>query len=357
MKGNLKTITININELKPAKYNPRIELSEDDEEYIKIKKSIQNFGYSEPIIINKDKTVIGGHQRLNVLKDLGYKKIDVIQLNLTKAKEKALNIALNKITGRWDDIKLKDLLFELKNEDLDLESVGFDDIDIDSYEDIDIEPEEPMNARANTINGYNLQLYDSKSVDGFYQMPIIKNNKTIPKELIGFNYVLSDTKPEGKSVHFFIDDYQFERLWNSPELYIDKLKPYDVVLSPDFSLYLDMPMAMKVWNIYRSRCLGHYWQQNGIKVVPTISWAEEDTFSFCFDGIPEKSIVAISTIGVKKDEKQLEIWKKGMDAMINRIRPSTILVYGGSVEYDYKNIKVIYFDNQVTERMKKNENK
>lgn len=354
MKGNIKTVTVNINELNPSKYNPRVELTPADEEYNQLKKSIETFGYSEPIIVNKDYTVIGGHQRLNVLKDLGYETVDVVILNLTKSKEKALNIALNKISGRFDDDKLKDLLFELRDEDFDLEAVGFDELEVDSLLDLDldIEEEETENARMNTINGYNLQLYDSRSVDGYYQMPIIKNNKTIPKDLIGFNYVLSDKNPEGKSIHFFLDDYQFERLWNTPEQYVEKLMQYEVVLSPDFSLYMNMPMAMKIWNVYRSRLLGHYWQTQGIKVIPTISWAERDTFDFCFDGIPLGSIVAVSTIGVKKEDEAFSVWKNGMDAMIKKIKPKTIIVYGGKVEYDYGNIQVIYFDNKVTERMK-----
>ena len=90
---------IDINKLIPATYNPRKDLKPNDEEYIKIKNSIINFGYVEPIIINKDFTVIGGHQRLKVLKELNYEKIECIVVDLDKTQEKALNIALNKISG------------------------------------------------------------------------------------------------------------------------------------------------------------------------------------------------------------------------------------------------------------------
>ena len=120
---------------------------------------------------------------------------------------------------------------------------------------------------------------------------------------------------------------------------------------------MDMPMSMKIWNVYRSRMIGQFLQDNGIKVIPTISWAEEETFEFCFDGIPKGSIVAISTIGVKKEETSFEIWKNGVDEMIDRIEPSTILCYGGKVDYDFGEIDVRYFDNEVTERMKNLKNK
>lgn len=128
----MQLIKINVNDLKRAEYNPRKELTPEDKEYQKIKNSIQEFGYVEPIIINKDKTIIGGHQRLSVLKDLGYNEVDCIVVDIDKTKEKALNIALNKITGEWDLNKLGDLLLELDSENYDLELTGFDNYEIEN---------------------------------------------------------------------------------------------------------------------------------------------------------------------------------------------------------------------------------
>ena len=90
---------INIEKLKPAEYNPRKDLQPEDEEWRKIQRSIEEFGYIDPIIVNSDMTVIGGHQRLKVLKDLGYTEIECNVVDLDKTREKALNIALNKISG------------------------------------------------------------------------------------------------------------------------------------------------------------------------------------------------------------------------------------------------------------------
>lgn len=116
---------INIEKLKPAEYNPRKDLQPEDEEWRKIQRSIEEFGYVDPIIINSDMTVIGGHQRLKVLKDLGYTEIECNVVDLDKTREKALNIALNKISGEWDNQKLEELLAELKNLDFDLDITGF----------------------------------------------------------------------------------------------------------------------------------------------------------------------------------------------------------------------------------------
>lgn len=104
--------------------------------------------------------------------------------------------------------------------------------------------------------------------------------------------------------------------------------------------------------MFRSRLIGQFLQNAGMEVIPTISWAEAETFEFCFDGIEQGSVVAVSTIGVKNSEYAMQIWRQGMDEMIKRLNPSAILVYGGEVDYDYKGIDVYYYDNKVTERMK-----
>ena len=109
----------------------RKDLKPEDEEYKKIKNSILEFGYVSPIIINSDMTVIGGHQRLKVLKELGYEQIQCIIVNLDKNKEKALNLALNKISGEWDDEKLEQILAELKETDIDMNITGFSNDEID----------------------------------------------------------------------------------------------------------------------------------------------------------------------------------------------------------------------------------
>lgn len=121
----MKIEKIKIEKLKPAEYNPRKDLKPEDEEYQKIKKSITEFGYVAPIIVNSNMTVIGGHQRLKILKELGYIDVECVIVDLDPNKEKALNIALNKISGDWDNDKLKELLSELKQTDIDMDVTGF----------------------------------------------------------------------------------------------------------------------------------------------------------------------------------------------------------------------------------------
>lgn len=325
---------------KNAKRHPKKQIEQ-------IKKSIEEFNYNDPIAIDENNMIIEGHGRFEALKQLGYKQVECIRLtHLSEQEKKAYILAHNKLnmeTG-FDDEILWDELDSIV--DFKMDDFGFN---LDkAFDNLFKE-----NERVKTNNKYNLDIVDiENSSNNFWQMPIIENDNYIPSDLIGFNYAkTSENKETG--IHFYIDDYQFERVWNRPEDYTEILKQYECILTPDFSLYLDMPMPMKIWNIYRSRQIGQYYQKQGIKVIPTISWAEKETFDFCFEGIPKGSIVSISTIGVKKNKEALKIWTEGVDAMIQAIEPSTILVYGGKLDYNYGDIQVKYYENKVTEKFKK----
>ena len=341
--GNLKIEYVNTNDLKEYKNNAKRHPRKQIEQ---IKESIAKFNMIDPIGVWKDNSIVEGNGRFKACKELGIERIPIIRLDhLTDEERKAYILVHNKLnmsTGFDDEIRFDEL-----NDIIDIDMTDFG-VDIDK---IDLFKE---NERHKTNDSYNLDLIDfENSTNDFWQMPVIQNDNFIPDDIIGFNYAKS-SKDKNVGIHFYLDDYQFERIWNKPEDYVDILKQYECILSPDFSLYMDMPMPMKIWNIYRSRLIGQYYQSQGIKVIPTLSWAEEETFEFCFEGIPKGSIVSISTIGVKKNKEALKIWKTGVDELIKRIEPSTILIYGGKLDYDYGDIEVIYYENQVTERMIKN---
>ena len=131
-KSAMEWRTIPVGDLRPAAYNPRKKLKAGDKEYEKIKNSIQEFGYVEPIIVNYNMTVIGGHQRLTVLKDLGYTEVECVVLHIEdEHKVKALNVALNKITGAWNEQLLADLLVDLQSADFNTDLTGFEPAEID----------------------------------------------------------------------------------------------------------------------------------------------------------------------------------------------------------------------------------
>ena len=149
-------------------------------------------------------------------------------------------------------------------------------------------------------------------------------------------------------MHFFLDDYQFERIWRQSERNIERLKNFDCVFTPDFSLYLDMPLAMKIWNVYRSRLIGQMMQDAGLEVIPTLQWADEETLKFCFDGLPQNGVYAVSTVGVMQDETARSIWTAGMNAAIEKLQPECILLYGANLKgYDFHGVKIKEYEARV----------
>lgn len=115
--------------------------------------------------------------------------------------------------------------------------------------------------------------------------------------LIGFNELLTCKHPESAGVHFFLDDYQFERFWRQPQRYLAALAKCPLVIGPDFSLYTDFPAPLQRWNHYRNQLLTAWLQQQGVCAIPAAGWADDASFDWCFDGISPGGAVAVSTVG------------------------------------------------------------
>lgn len=159
-------------------------------------------------------------------------------------------------------------------------------------------------------------------------IPIIKNQNIRPPNRLVM-YKNHKQYQSGDALHFFIDDYRFEHLWNHPEKYLSRIKD-KVCFTPDFSLFSDYPDPILRWNVYRARWLGAFWQHNGISVIPTVSWSTPQSFKFCFDGIEPGTTVALSTRGVNGYEK---LFTLGIDELIKVVNPEKILCYGSFRRY------------------------
>lgn len=335
------------NSLIPYENNPR----HNDSAVRFVANSIKEFGFQVPIVIDKNGVIIAGHTRLKAAKLLRMTEVPCIRAAaLSDEQVKAFRIADNSVSevSTWDESLLK---LELEGIDFDFSDFGLKlpEIKLDPIELTDDEEGYYGDERERTNRTYNLDIQSRcEFTKDFWQMPIIRNDGFVPEELIGFNYAKT-TEKKNVGIHFYLDDYQFERVWNYPEKYVEMFQRYDCILSPDFSLYMDMPMPMKVWNVYRSRLIGAYYQSYGVPVIPTLSWAEKETFDFCFKGIPKGSIVSISTIGVKKDKDAMKTWLDGVKEMLKTVNPKTLLVYGGKLPFDYGDRETIYFNNNVTE--------
>lgn len=203
--------------------------------------------------------------------------------------------------------------------------------------------------RKRKSNLLNLQLIETIDFSEEFEIPIVKNDGVIPDRLISFRQINTVRKTD-VGIHFFIDDYKFESLWRCPQRYLKRLSDFKCIFTPDFSVYWDMPFPMQLWNVYRSRFIGQWLQHEGLKVIPTLTWADADTFDYCFQGVEKGCVVAVSTVGSRRNQNSIRIWKNGMDELINRIEPSAILIYGEPMKYDYGGIMIKYYQNDVIER-------
>lgn len=189
---------------------------------------------------------------------------------------------------------------------------------------------------------------------GPYGIPEIKPEHDLTVDnWISFNFARTCEEPEIHGIHFFIDDYQFTRVWSQPDTYLPRLRQFQAVCSPDFSTYTDFPKAVQIYNHYRKHWLGAYWQQNGITVVPTISWSDHDSYEWCFDGEPVGGIVAVSTVGTQLNRDAGLLFIDGYREMMKRLEPSAVIMYGNIPDECEGNIiPVRAFMHSIRERAK-----
>ena len=193
---------------------------------------------------------------------------------------------------------------------------------------------------------------------GDMEMPRIRTSKEIPSRLVTFSKAMSQKWNDFDCwVVFYEHDQKFEKLWRNPKKYLNKLKKFRGVISPDFSLYRNMPLCMQVWNAYRGRALASWFQETGIEVIPNVRFGDERTYFFCFDGIEKNKTVSVGTHGcIKKKEDKL-FFKIGLAQMVHKLSPETIIVYGrapDSIFKTYKDmgIKVIAFESEFSKSRK-----
>ncbi len=163
---------------------------------------------------------------------------------------------------------------------------------------------------------------------GRYEVPAILPDDTDCTVFLGFKNAKYCRNRSEVGVHFFVEDDQMQRLWTNPEDFAPMLKEFKCLFTPDFSLYTDYPLALQIWNHYRSHWLGAYWQSQGLTVIPTISWSDETSYSWCFDGCPIGSAVAVSSVRTQMSQETKTLFLMGYRQMMRRLHPSKIFFQG-----------------------------
>lgn len=206
-----------------------------------------------------------------------------------------------------------------------------------------------MDARYRKIKELNLDVVNRTA--GRFDIPVMRAVDYVPSKLVGFNQVLSKSGYNA-CVHFFIDDFKFLTVWRNLHVQIDRLKKYEGCFSPDFSLYTDYPLSTQLFNVYRNMTVGQHFQRMGLICVPTASWSDERSYEFCFDGLPNESTLAISTVGIqgkgKRAKEATRLYRQGVKELIDRKHPTRLLIYGSEVDADYGNVELVHYKNTNT---------
>lgn len=198
----------------------------------------------------------------------------------------------------------------------------------------------------------NLHWHSEFQTEGKEGMPKLRAfNEPLPNGFIPFSDRRKMLLPYG--IHCYLYDYKIESLWNSPPAAINCLKQYKCVIAPDFSVFVDMPRAVNVWNIYRNRWVTSYWQKVGIRAVPSASWGNVDSFEYCFDGLPENSVIAIGHTAIGKDLSCRKLYRLGVETLIERKHPEKLIVYGASLDF-CPETEVVYIEGKI-QQLRNNE--
>ena len=189
-------------------------------------------------------------------------------------------------------------------------------------------------------DGFRADLVETALFEGKLEIPQIEkpDKIIIPQGMVPFSKRMRDAEHKC-FVCFYEHDVRFLDCVNAPENFFEELSQFPGIISPDCSLYIDMPLCLQIANVYRNRAIGHYFQHRGMYVIPNIRWGDERTYTTrelpekaAFLGIPKKSIVSVGTYGCVKSSESKHYFREGLTAMLDELEPEVVLVYGSMPE-------------------------
>lgn len=168
--------------------------------------------------------------------------------------------------------------------------------------------------------------------DGPWDIPMLEPELTWPTRLFGYAGRHRSVPRPGDAIHFFREDYKFEIFWKKPRQVLPVVQKVGMMLSPEFSVNTGIPRSIHLWNIHRNRWLGRYAQVQGVKVIPTALWTDEASWEYAFYGIPQDSLVAVSTQSFRSRPGHAEELRAGIVRLVEVVRPRGLVVYGTKFE-------------------------
>lgn len=375
LSGDLEIIDINL--LVPCGNNAKIH---NEQQIIALNRSIDLVGYVQEICIDENNVILCGHGRREAMLKQGVKSIEVRRIkNLTESQKEQYRImdnTTNSCTGYDHDI-LKEALIKLKDDGVDITQMAVDDEmlkTLDINEEIESVDEECVDdlelERDSNIYTYNEfclfktnNIYDipELSYDMLYDddIPIehciAHKNEVIEQDK---RYLLLYSKPvkitpenaNNNVLAFFLDDHEFQSVWSDAAHKTKTIKSlnFSAVCSPNFSLWADEPLPFNILAWYKTQWCARFWQEAGIKVIPTINYSTPASWTFCFLGIPKYAPVVIHQIRNVKSKAAIKNFIDGFIYAFETIQWKKCYLYGLHSKKSYEIVKKLPLDLQNT---------
>ena len=356
-----------IEDIIPYENNPRI----NDEASKKVAESIEQFGFRNPIILDKDGVIIAGHTRLKAAISLGYKEVPVIYASdLSETQAKAFRIADNRV-GEFAEWNFDALMEEMDSisDEFSYEDLGFGDL-MDMADELEestseqdnqssgLEMQEGFQWKSNGEyfdNKYNLSFFKDYRVIAPYDIPIVEaQDIELPERFIAFHNMNWEENSRGldpsvTGVRFFENDSVEDRFWNNMGYWIERLKKYKCVVAPDFSTYYEMPMQVALFNLWRTFLCAQALQDAGIPtILPCRTLYDWKYGQFVNEWFPKNAYYAISTKGSMRDDWDMDNIRQSLDGIYENMNPKAVLIFGTDVpDYEFNDTdkKHYVFDN------------
>lgn len=375
IRGAREIEMIAVGKLKPFKKNPR---THDENQVLQLARSIEAYGFTNPVLIDEKNGIIAGHGRLLAAQRLGIKEIPCVRLPyLTPDEKKAYVIADNKLAlnAGWHPEYLPQQLDELLAAGYDMALTGFDTEELKALTEAAASPEDddqdgaqpdqddepPLDEDKDKI--YELRedaVFSSSNWLGFPDLRRDMLADVVPNKIFvghdkAFEYLIpadgdysnylgmyhhirKEQSYPGLVCGFYIADEKFESLWSDAVKVGERLARQQLaaVLTPDFSLFDNDPTIVSMYNVYRSRWCARYWQELGLKVIPHMQWSDDKSFDWALLGIPKNPpVIAFQCRTNRYGGKAMTpaqrdaFWKPGIERFVAELQPESVLVYGG----------------------------
>jgi hypothetical protein len=357
-----------------------------------LESSLSKYGAGRSILIDRNNSIISGNKTIEMAGQLGFNNIKIVEttgqdivavkrmdLDLsTDKKARALAYADNRVSEvdlSWDISQIKIDLPELPDLkeffsefelDFSMDKISQESNNLQreekelsgeilEREKVLLEKEEELSEREKVLSEKEEEIdrkgfsdlndwcfFPSSNKWGIPNM-LPKENIAIPEVLLEYREpVINDGKV--KAVAFYMQDYRIRSAWSRiKDITESRIKKVGITLTPDFSPYSNYPQCLQVFNVYRNRFCGRYWQSLRIPVIPTVTWNNDPAcYDFVFCGIPKGSVISFSiTGGHNKTEEDWNGEKRAVEEMMNRLEPSKVLIYGESFKKWEKVLNII----------------